>query len=228
MAPLFKLQTNGLLQLSYRADVNQQGQANPTLHGTPHTEHSDSSSTLTCRKCSLFYDSFIKVTPTQAATLMKQTITQSSSQIWHDARKLRLTASTAKRVPKKHTTDPNKFLNEHIYPTFTGNAATKHGKDNEANVIQHLVSRGHVVERRGLVVPPDHPWLGASPDGILDGTTLLEIKCPYKSASLSDFFSRPNCDIKPLDDGQFQMRTNGKDGYYLQVGKICNKFAPSL
>ena len=77
------------------------------------------------------------------------------------------------------------------------------------------------MERRGLVVHPDHPWLGASPDGILDATKLIEIKCPFKSStSLSDFLSRPNGDIKPLDDGQYEMRTNGKDGYYLQVGKI--------
>jgi hypothetical protein len=70
-----------------------------------------------------------------------------------------------------------------LYPTFTGNTATEHGKENEVNVIPLLESRGHVVENRGLVVHPDHPWLGASPDGILDATQLLEIKCPFKSST---------------------------------------------
>ena len=224
MAPLFHLKTDGLLQLSYRADVNSQVHASPSLQDSDlstlcHTEHSSTS--LTCRKCMTFYDTYIKLSPSQAATLMEETKTQSASQLWHDARKLRLTASTAKRVPKRPTTDPKKFLNEHLYPTFIGNAATKYGRDNEANVIELLEDRGHVVERRGLVVHPEHDWLGASPDGIIDATQLLEIKCPFKSSTtLSDFLSRPNGDIKALDDGQYLMRTNGQYGYYVQVGKI--------
>ena len=43
-----------------------------------------------------------------------------------------------------------------------------------------MKGRGHTVERKGLVVYPDHPWFGASPDGILDSAQLLEIKCPLK------------------------------------------------
>ena len=42
-----------------------------------------------------FYEAYIKVFPTQAATLMEETRMQSALQSWHDARKLRLTASTA-------------------------------------------------------------------------------------------------------------------------------------
>lgn len=220
MAPLFQLQTNGLLQLSYRADVDSSkagsSKHDPALSNTLcHTEHS---TTLTCLKCTQFYESYIKVSPAQAATLMEETRMQSASQLWHDARKLRLTASTAKRVPKRSTTDPQKFLNEHLYPTFTGNTATQYGKENEVNVTTLLESRGHTVEKRGLVVHPDHPWLGASPDGILDLTQLLEIKCPFKSSmSLAEFLGRPNGDIKILGDGQYLILPKGKDGYYLQV-----------
>lgn len=223
MAPLFRLETNGLLQLSYRADVDSSNKAGPSQHDSAHTNtlcHTEHSTTLNCRKCTMFYEAYVKLSPVQAATLMEETKIQSASQLWHDARKLRLTASTAKRVPKRNTTDPKKIVNEHLYPTFTGNTATKHGKENEVHVITLLESRGHVVENRGLVVHPDYPWLGASPDGILDATQLLEIKCPFKSStSLTEFLNRPNGDIKSLDDGQYLVRPNGKDGYYLQVGK---------
>lgn len=104
----------------------------------------------------MFYESYIKLSPTQAITLMEETMVQSASQLWHDARKLRITVSTAKRVPKRPTTNPKKFLNEHFYPAFKGNTATKYGKENEGNIIQLLKSRGHAVERRGLVIHPEH------------------------------------------------------------------------
>ena len=53
--------------------------------------------------------------------------------------------------------------------------------------MQHM-AQGHTVERKGLVVCPDHPWFGASPDGFLDSAQLLEIKCPQNShVSLAEF-----------------------------------------
>ena len=58
--------------------------------------------------------------------------------------------------------------NEHLHPTFTGNTATKYGKDNEEKAIQLMEGQGHTVEKKGQVVCPDHPWFGASPEGILD------------------------------------------------------------
>jgi len=57
------------------------------------------------------------------------------------------------------------------------------------------------MDKRGLVVHPDHPWLGASPDGILDSLQLLEITCPFKrSMSLAEFLGWPNGDIKIVGD----------------------------
>ena len=144
--------------------------------------------------------------------------------MWHDARRLRLTASTVKRVPKRHTTDPQKFLNEHVYPTFTGNAATKYGSENEVRVITLLESRGHAVHNRGLVVHPDHPWLAASPDGILDRTKLLRSSAPSRvRLSLEELLTRPNGDIKILEDGKYLICPNGRAGYYLQVSWIVFK-----
>ncbi len=162
----------------------------------------------------------MKLSPTQATTLMEETTVQSTSKLWHDARKLRITASTAKRVHKRPTTNPQKILNEHFYPTFRGNTATKYGKENEGNIIQLLKSRGHAVKRRGMVIHPEHLWLAASPDGILDSTKLLEIKCPFKSSmSLTQFLNRPNSDIRSLGDGQYVILPDGKNEYYLQGSK---------
>lgn len=73
MAPLFRLQTNGLLQLSYRANVDSSSKAGPSQHDSAHTNtlcHTEHSTTLTCRKCTMFYEAYIKLSPVQAATLM--------------------------------------------------------------------------------------------------------------------------------------------------------------
>lgn len=215
MAPLYQLQTNGPLQQCYRLVVDESSQSQNDLQ-IPHTEHS---TMLTCRKCLSFYESNVQLSPAQVEKLSEETQIQSASQLWHDARKLRLTASTAKRVPKRSTTNPQKFLSEHLHPTFTGNTATKYGKENEEKAIELMEAQGHTVERRGLVLCPDHPWFGASPDGILDSTQLLEIKCPLKSStSLAEFLSQPTGDIRCLEDGSYFILPNGPRGYYLQVG----------
>lgn len=180
MAPLFQLPADGLLQLCYRADVQSsevsQGELNSLpFSQTPHIAHGPE---LSCEKCCGFYQGYINLNPQQAQTLTHETQTQSASQLWHDARMLRLTASTAKKVPKRPTTNPAKFLSEHLYPTFMGNTATKAGQVNEEKAIQMQEERGHSVERKGFVLHLDYPWFGASPDGILNVTQLLEVKCP--------------------------------------------------
>ncbi|XP_029924026.1 olfactory receptor 7A10-like [Myripristis murdjan] len=162
---------------------------------------------------------YFELSPAQIEKLTEETQVQSASQLWHDARKLRLTASTAKKVPKRSRTNPQKFLNEHLHPTFTGNTATNYGKENEEKAIQLMEGQGHTVERKGLVVCPDHPWFGASPDGILDSTQLLEIKCPLK-CPIADFLSRPNGDIRCSSDGNYVIFPNGPSGYYLQSCKL--------
>ncbi|KAL7388966.1 hypothetical protein ABVT39_024140 [Epinephelus coioides] len=174
---------------------------------------------LTCRKCLSFYETYVQLNPAQVEKLSKETQVQSASQLWHDTSKLRLTASTAKRVPKRSTTNSQKFLHEHLHPTFTGNTATKYGKENKDKAVQLMEAQGHTVEQRGLVVCPDHPWFGASQDGILDSTQLLEIKCPLKSStSLAELLSQPTGDIRCLEDGRHLILRNGPLGYYLQVG----------
>lgn len=78
-----------------------------------HTEHS---TVLTCKRCLNFYETYVKLSPFQVDKSSEETQIQTASQLWLDARKLSLTASTAKRVPKEST-------DEHLHPTFTGKTA---------------------------------------------------------------------------------------------------------
>ena len=61
---------------------------------------------------------------------------------------------------------------------FTGNVATEYGTANEDGARwQFELETGLTVEDAPFV--PFEDWLGASPDGYVGDTALIEIKCPY-------------------------------------------------
>lgn len=217
--PLFELK-NSLLEKCYNANVSVLGDDTDSLElHQPHGE------TLTCSKCKTFYNKYIELNSDQAAELEIQTQNQSLSEVWHSARQIRITASSAKRVPVRATTNPEKFMREHLFPTFRGNAATKYGSEKEAIARSLLVEKGLQVSHSGIRVSLTEPWLSASPDGVVNGMELLEIKCPVPkntNTSLSDHFTMNNSDIKVVD-GKPELQRNGVRGYYrqIQLGMFC-------
>lgn len=63
---------------------------------------------------------------------------------------------------------------------FKGNIATEYGVKNEPNALRdYEMISGKFVEEVGFFVHPEYDWLGASPDGIIDGDGVMEIKCPF-------------------------------------------------
>lgn len=112
--PLFLLK-NTLLGKCYAA-IPLTPNANDNTSATsailqPHQQHTD---TLNCEKCRAFYKMYIEVDDTKAAMLEEETREQSSSELWHSTRKIRITASSAKRVPVHSTTNSDKFIREHV------------------------------------------------------------------------------------------------------------------
>jgi len=64
---------------------------------------------------------------------------------------------------------------------FVGNEATRWGTHYEDIAIQKYSElRDKEVLSFGLIIHPDHPWLGGSPDGITTDGVLLEVKCPLR------------------------------------------------
>lgn len=104
----------------------------------------------------LFYNTFVAINHTKCAALEQVTLEQSASHLWHDSRKIRITASTAKKVPIGG--NPEKFIREHLHPRFHGNAATHHGLESEASASRWLEEQGYAVSHRGTVVCESEPW----------------------------------------------------------------------
>lgn len=62
---------------------------------------------------------------------------------------------------------------------FVGNDATRWGNHYEDIAIEiYSKLRDKKVLSFGLLIHPDHEWLGGSPDGITTDGILLEVKCP--------------------------------------------------
>lgn len=128
---------------------------------------------------------------------------------WLKSREGRLTGSNfGAAVGMNPYSSPKSLLKQMLWGEFKGNAATRWGSDHEDVARNEYVSivmeqcntaeeRAKPDEERlvhigviekGLVINPERPWMGNSPDGIVTLTYasgrqevgLLEIKCPFK------------------------------------------------
>ncbi len=143
--------------------------------------------------CKEYYQKNVEISKTEAAKLEKQTHLQSASGVWREERRKRLTASNFGQVLRRrpnHTVEV--LVRNLLYTGFKGNSNTKYGLDQEGPSVQDYLAKtleeSNIrvqVKRCGMFVSPDHPFLGASPDGIVvkDGKPvgLLEIKNVLKN-----------------------------------------------
>lgn len=107
---------------------------------------------------------------------------------WYAIRNDLLTASDAAaalgiRPYESYKQDPREELMKRklglVGSSSYGSSAMQHGVDNEDIARRLYCERtGEEVAEYGLVIHPDYPWLGASPDGVTRSGKLVEIKCP--------------------------------------------------
>tara|TARA_R110000796_G_scaffold221081_1_gene337114 strand:- start:18 stop:899 length:882 start_codon:yes stop_codon:yes gene_type:complete len=106
------------------------------------------------------------------------------SQEWFAERKNRITGSIAGAIlgmsPFMKPADAMRSMVRAAHGAkseFKGNIATEYGNRNEANAIWEFEREtGFTVEETGFHTSDD--WLGASPDGLVNGG-VLEVKCPF-------------------------------------------------
>ena len=144
----------------------------------------------------LLYECQVVLDTKAAAELEQQTQKQATSDLWHNERKLRITASIMKEVcHRRPTTSCNAFVKKKIHPKPLNTVAVQYGRAHEQNAISSYLdyyhSHGVAMELKqcGLVVDTSLPWLAASPDGIvmdpIHGEGCLEVKCPLSCQTIS-------------------------------------------
>lgn len=197
--------------------INKSINCQPAVKDNVHQNHSEHNSLNSCEKCSLFY--FKYVTIDRLKKFEEETVTQSKSLLWRDARKILITASSASKVPIKETTDCTNFIREHLHSKFVGDKFTKHGQENE-HLAKEYISNGYDLVEKGIFVSVDENWLSASPDGIINGDTVLEIKCPVpttKWSTLIELFHSKKYDVFINQAGNVELNVKGPKGFYMQV-----------
>ncbi len=127
-----------------------------------------------------FYETNVQQSAKDPVAIFRETQGQSANSKWFFHRKFRVTASVARKIAKGRRKESRiKYFLENIQPT----KSMAYGlKMEPAAREQFKILFNKNVLSCGLVVNPSIPWLGASPDGIIqeeDGSvSILEIKCP--------------------------------------------------
>ena len=185
-----------------------------------------------------YYETKVVVTPETVNFIERQTLDQADNDLWIIERRKRITSSNLGSISKmRHTTKKSKKVELLLYSNFRGNAATHYGSDKEESTRQqyetYMKQNGHPtfkIEKCGLFVSLENPWLAASPDGLVhDPDTaqplgLIEIKNPYsvRQLSLEEAIKTPTfCLEQHKDDNTYRLKRRHDFYYQVQCQLYC-------
>lgn len=146
---------------------------------------------------------------------------------WKEVRQFRITGSRCYSIFTynqniKTDSDWKKKSSHYFWPKSFISKFTQHGIKFE-NHVRELYAKmsGQNISQCGFLTSENEKWLGYSPDGIiLDSknypSKVLEIKCPFKGATLDITELMDNLNyITKFDDGTYHLKK--KHAYYGQV-----------
>ncbi|KAK6171830.1 hypothetical protein SNE40_018256 [Patella caerulea] len=148
-------------------------------------------------------DSYFQIKEAKAIKLEACTRRQSLCSKWHDAREWRLTASRFGDVT--HMTarrNVDKLCDSICFPPVLSGPPVIHGLKFET-----------VASKCGVFVHLSYPYLGATPDGVIDDDKIIEIKCPY-TGNIAPGKYLPS--LEYLDGGS-KVRLSRHSRYYSQI-----------
>ena len=147
---------------------------------------------------------------------------QSKCSEWFQHRQVRITASKCKRAIQKPSTSPTKAMCEILhYSKSYQSKQMKQGLQDEKVILKmYEHNMGCEVKHVGFVISATHPFLGASPDGEVDGG-LVEVKrlFPHVGMSLCDAACSRNI-CKATRNGLI-INTNRKFYFQVQHQMFC-------
>ena len=165
---------------------------------------------------------------------------QSESDIWHNERRVRITASTTNRVysfGKRMNSGKKpkweKFIGEKLWHNrdFSPTEDMKYGIKEEPKArVKYSEVMGMEVEESGLWVNKKYPHLGASPDGLNADGGIIEIKClkVFREQSVEQVLAnqgntpRLNQQCFLIDGDKLYLRRNHPYYYQIQLQLIVS------
>jgi putative phage-type endonuclease len=150
----------------------------------------------------------------------KKTIGQSDNIEWHEIRKNRLTASQfGKVITRRPNTPCHNLVKSLLYPKHLISKHIEFGRKNESVAIKIFEKNTtFTVQKCGFFIYNEHKFLGASPDGIIDDDTIIEVKCAPSIGNQSLFEAAKNKKPFCLEIyNSSQLRLKKKHSYYWQI-----------
>jgi len=189
------------------------------------------------KKCEEVFES-LTITNEQARNIEASTRDQAQSKTWFHYRAGRITSSKFKAAAHTDLSQPSQSLIKCIcYPESYrfSTKATKWGCEHERTAREayfHKVANNHLnltITARGLVIHPEYPHLGASPDGYVKcdccGCGVIEIKCPFscKDRSFLEAIGEKNFCLESSEDGNYTLKRQHAYFYQVQLQmKLCD------
>uniref|UniRef100_A0A8C4NPZ3 YqaJ viral recombinase domain-containing protein n=1 Tax=Dicentrarchus labrax TaxID=13489 RepID=A0A8C4NPZ3_DICLA len=168
-----------------------------------------------CTEEEHFHLKSLNVTLDMAYKIEAATREQAADQEWHQLRRPRITSSRFREVCFVRGVSSAESLAERIIKGTRQTAEMRRGADMEFEVAREYCRMKNVnYTPCGLVIHPDTPWLGASPDGLIFDPFaqppfgLVEIKCP----NVKNYV---DCKYLQMQDGTLALRES--HSYYWQV-----------
>lgn len=112
---------------------------------------------------------------------------QNESELWLSLRREMLTASNFGNVCRlRPTTSCAATVKSILYPPSIDTAAMKYGRDKEKIARKELATKlNKEIKPCGLFIDNTNPFLGASPDGLIEENGLIKIKYPVSAEHLT-------------------------------------------
>jgi putative phage-type endonuclease len=161
-------------------------------------------------------------------------MTEQGTAAWHQDRLGRVTASRIDDVMMKPATAGyQNYLAQLVCERLTGqptegftSAAMQHGTETEPQARAfYEMETGHDVVQVGFVHHPKLAMSGASPDGLVGATGLVEIKCPQPATHIKTL-TGGEIDRKYMLQMHWQMECTGRD--WCDFVSFCPSFPPEL
>nr|XP_034194852.1 uncharacterized protein LOC117611076 [Osmia lignaria]XP_034194853.1 uncharacterized protein LOC117611076 [Osmia lignaria]XP_034194854.1 uncharacterized protein LOC117611076 [Osmia lignaria]XP_034194855.1 uncharacterized protein LOC117611076 [Osmia lignaria]XP_034194856.1 uncharacterized protein LOC117611076 [Osmia lignaria] len=145
---------------------------------------------------------------------------QNDSDLWRALKEKMLTASNFGAVClMRQTTSCAAMAKNILYPPPVDTAAMKYGRYKE-HIARKDVANAMKTRIRtcGLFIDRDIPYLGASPDGLIDDDGLLELKCPQSAENLTAINAIETIrHLRNIFDKRDIQEMNRKHQYFYQV-----------
>ena len=152
-----------------------------------------------------------------SSSLERKTLGQTSNNLWVKNRSVRLTSSNFYNVIHKKLKSAGQL---YYHKDLSSLTPIQYGilyEDTALRTVSNFLEKK--LDKCGLFVPSKFPFLGASPDAVLDSFTIIEVKCPFSKRYSSE---RPEYLIE-RPDGTFKLKSDHSYFYQCQGQMLCSQ-----